>query len=194
MVVRFWKWRGIFCETVKIFCSIIENWNFQRKLCNFRGCDYRTFAENLLAKSQNTRKPRSVCRTQFLNWCNHFKLKYVWPSPLFQKTVYHNGHRFCQINGEPFKDMSWDISRNIEIFVSNPSRTSFTSFLLLFLLLLMILMLLSLLLFFIRKPSFITWSELGQWKLRYCWRCCCCCCDCCWYCCFWSQKPTFKVW
>ena len=49
VVVHFWKWQEIFCESVKIFCEIIENWNFHRKSCNFRGRDYRTFTENFLA-------------------------------------------------------------------------------------------------------------------------------------------------
>ena len=47
----FKKWQGIFCETVKIFCEIIENWKFHRKLCNFRGREYRTFTKNLLPES-----------------------------------------------------------------------------------------------------------------------------------------------
>ena len=33
------------------------------KLDPFRGRDYRTFAENFLAKSQDTRKPRIISRS-----------------------------------------------------------------------------------------------------------------------------------
>ena len=70
VAVGFWKWQEIFCESVKIFCEIIENWNFHRKLCNFRGRDYRTFAENFLAKSQDTRKPRIISRSDGDGlWC-----------------------------------------------------------------------------------------------------------------------------
>ena len=65
MAVRFWKWQEIFFESVKIFCEMIENWNFHRKSCNFRGRDYRTFAENFLAKSQDTRKSRIISRSVY---------------------------------------------------------------------------------------------------------------------------------
>ena len=36
------------------------------KSCNFRGRDYRTFAENFFDKSQDTRKPRIISRSGFI--------------------------------------------------------------------------------------------------------------------------------
>ena len=71
VVVRCWRWQGIFCETVKIFCEINENWNFHQKSCYFRGRDYCTFAENLLAKSQDTRMLVIVSRSdRATSWPN----------------------------------------------------------------------------------------------------------------------------
>ena len=44
----------------KLWLSVLKS---DRKLWNFRGRNYRTFTENFIAKSQDTRKPRIISRS-----------------------------------------------------------------------------------------------------------------------------------